>query len=111
MSIYYKIYYNQLGGNYIKGSSMIKSKKEKDREIIISCGESHTLVLIDNKLYSFGDNKKGQLGFSDRNTQYTPKPITKFKDKDTKTRAKTVANPCIASRSAPHRAPAGQEGR
>lgn len=47
----------------------------------IAAGETHTVVLLNTgAVYSFGTNKRGQLGVGDNKTQYIPKHIDALND-------------------------------
>src|ERR1019366_6988494 len=38
----------------------------------VTCGNAHTMVIADGKIYSFGWNEFGQLGLGDINVRYYP---------------------------------------
>jgi hypothetical protein len=60
--------------------SFLKNEKIVD----IACGNEHTIILTENKLYACGSNSKGQLGLGHNRDQSSPQEIISFKNEKVK---------------------------
>jgi alpha-tubulin suppressor-like RCC1 family protein len=60
--------------------SFLKNEKIID----IACGNEHTIILTEKKLYACGSNNKGQLGLGHNRDQSSPQEIVSFKNEKVK---------------------------
>ena len=61
---------------HLSENSLNKGLKIRTKVINVACGRSHTLVLSDNgRIYSWGSNKRGQLGHSNFESSAIPRVV------------------------------------
>ncbi|MBN3291886.1 RPGR regulator, partial [Polypterus senegalus] len=57
---------------------------KNDKAVYISCGDEHTALITNGKLYVFGSNNWGQLGLGTKDTVYKPTCVKELKSERVK---------------------------